>query len=100
MVEHLAAHGLGLQPVVAMADRLVGFDDGVFKRGDGVGVNLVCNVPEGGWRRVLAPAVLNLLFERQGVQAKGQGRGSLGERLGEALGGLFSPRTVWIRQSI
>ena len=100
VVEGLAAHGLRLGGIIAMAGRGVAFDH---RLGHGVhrlGVDLVGDVPRLGRVVVPAPAILDLLFEGQGVHHQGHGRGAVVQRLGQPVGGLLAARRRRVGQPV
>ena len=100
LVEVGPAHGLGFQPIVAMADAFVAFHHRGLEGRHGVGVDLVGDMSRGGGVGIFPPAVLNLLFERQRIEAERQGRAARVQRLGQGLGRLLAPSAIRIRKPV
>ncbi len=100
MVQHLAAHDLGLEAIVAVADGGVAFHHRRLQRRHRFRVHLVGQVAGSGGGGVLAPAVLDLFFEGQGVEAERQGGFPFRQSLCKGAGRLLAARGVGVGEAV
>jgi hypothetical protein len=83
-----------------MRQARIGLDHRLLQGVDRVGVDLVGQVARLGGAVEPPPAVLDLLFEGQGVHDQALGRGALFQRLGQAVGGGLAALAVRVGQAV
>ena len=83
-----------------MGKARIGLHHRRLQRGNRGWINIIGQMPGLGGKGMTAPAILNLFFQRNRIEAKRQNRSIGLKRLGQAIGRQTSLFGVWIGQPV